>query len=344
VTSFPELDSRRRTEPTTARAIRWPRPGVAELVEAAAPPSGADHGVTIDVLVTVISSGTERARYLDLPNASVPFPHHPGYMAAGVVVDGAATVPEGRLVAARHVGHQSIAVVPDRHLHLIPSGVGMIDAALWHVGVTALHGLERGSYQPGDPLAVVGSGLFGTLVRRLAIAQGSMSCLVVARSATKRWTVAGEIGSRFVLDDSPELVAERGRHSLVVDATGTAEGLTTAVQLAAPGARVVLLGSPRAALAEFPLAQVHGRGLRVVGAHVNAMHAAATLSGVDLEARLTERFFALASAGASFADVVALHRPEAAPAVYRQLARCGPTVGLAFDWTNGAHDLDRAPR
>lgn len=344
MTSSAELVSTHRTEPRLARAIRWPRPGAAEVVEALPIPSGSDRGVTIDVSVSVISSGTERARYLGLPNASVVFPHLPGYMAAGVVVEGSTTLSTGSRVAARHVGHRSVAVVPNRHLHLIPRGVRMVDAALWHVGVTALHGLERGSYERGEPLAIVGAGLFGALVRRLAIAQGSMSCLVVATSASKRWTVAGEVGSRFVLADSADFVAEHGRHSLVIDATGTAEGLTTAVQLAAPGGRVVLLGSPRAPLAEFPLGNVHDRGLRVVGAHVNALHAAAKLTGIDLEARLTERFFALVSGAASFVDIVAIHRPQAAPVVFRQLARCGSSVGLAFDWTNGADDLDRSLR
>lgn len=341
MTSSRELTSTRRTDVRLARAIRWPRHGVADVVDALPNSSGSERGVTIDVSVSVISSGTERARYLGLPNATVAFPHLPGYMAAGVIVEGSATLPTGSPVAARHVGHQSVAVVPDRDLHLIPRGVRMVDAALWHVGVTALHGLERGSYERGEPLAVVGAGLFAALVRRMAIAQGSTSCVVVAKSASKRWTVAGEVGSRFVLAGSTDFAAEQGRHSLVIDATGTAEGLTTAVRLAADGGRVVLLGSPRAPLAEFPLELVHDRGLRVVGAHVNALHAAAKLTGIDLEARLTEEFFALVSGGASFVDLVAVHRAETAPFVYRQLATSRSLVGAAFDWTNGEDDLDR---
>jgi threonine dehydrogenase-like Zn-dependent dehydrogenase len=343
MTSSTARGSTRRTELRSARAIRWPRPGVAEVVETILP-QHPEHGVTIDVSVSVISSGTERARYLGLPNANVDFPHFPGYMAAGVVVEGTATLPMGSRVAARHVSHQSVAVVPERHLHLIPRGTRTVDAAVWHVGVTALHGLERGSYEPGEPIAVVGAGLFGALVRRLAIARGSTSCLVVATSASKRWTVTGETGSRFALADSADFAAEQGRHALVIDASGTPEGLTTAVRLGAVGGRIVLLGSPRALLAPFPLEHVHDRGIRVVGAHVNALHAAAKLTGKDLEGQLTEEFFSLTAGAASFADLVTVHPPETAPAVYRQLATSRSVVGAAFDWAEGAPEPGRSLR
>ena len=281
--------------------------------------------------VSVVSSGTERARLLQLPNASVELPHFPGYMAAGVVIDGERTLPSGSLVSTRHVGHRSAAVVPAHDLHPVPAGVRAVDAALWHVGVTAMHGLARGSYEPGEPLVVVGAGLIGALVRRFAAAQGS-PCIVVAASASKRWSVANETDTRFVLAGSSEWEEERARHALVIDATGTGDGLVGAVSLAGRGGRVVLLGSPRAVVAPLPVGQIHDRGLLVVGAHVRSLHAASEQAGVDLGAPLTERFFSLLAEGVSFADLIEVRAPSDAPDVYRELADRRSAIGFAFDW------------
>ncbi len=330
MTSLAELASTRRRDVPPAHAVRWTRPGSAELVEVPHR-SDSDHGVSVDVSVSVISSGTERARFLQLPNASVELPHFPGYTAADVVADANGTLPTGSLVAARHVGHRSSAIARENDLHLVPPGVRMVDAALWHVGVTALHGLERASYQPGEPVVVVGAGLIGALVRRFATALGS-PCLVVARSTNKHWTVADEAVTCFVLADSPEFTEERTRHSLVIDATGAADGLVTAVDLAARNGRVVLLGSPRAQLAPLPIRPIHDRGLRVIGAHVRSLRAASEQAGVDLGAELTERFFHFLSEGVSFADLIEMRAPHDAPEVYRELAERRSAVGFAFDW------------
>jgi threonine dehydrogenase-like Zn-dependent dehydrogenase len=156
---------------------------------------------------------------------------------------------------------------------------------------------------------------------------------VVARSESKTWAMEREAGSCFVRADAPELSAEYGRHSLVIDATGAAQGLVTAVTLAGLSGRVVLIGSPRSPVGDVPLEQVHDRGIHVVGAHVRALDALARQSGVDLRARFTESFFAALEAGVSLADVIALRPPEMAAGVYRELSERASIVGLGFDWT-----------
>src|SRR5207249_2159301 len=66
-------------------AVVWPESGHTDLVPVDVPVSGPGE-VTVDVLCSVVSAGTERALYLGLPNARPGFPHRPGYSAAGAVV------------------------------------------------------------------------------------------------------------------------------------------------------------------------------------------------------------------------------------------------------------------
>lgn len=310
--------------PAPVLAITWPRPGVAEL-RAAGPPVRRGPGeVTVDLACTVTSSGTERARFLALPNASVGFPHVPGYMGSGVVTgtDAGPSVPVGSVVAVRGAPHKSTVVAPAAHVHAVPHGVAAEDAALWQLGLTALHGLWRGGYDAGEPVRVVGAGLLGAIVRRIVIARGSR-VTVMARSRAKAWAV-NDPGATFVTAGE---VAADGAPRLVVDATGTAEGLCVAAGATATGGTVVLLGSPRAALAPLPARDLHDRGLRVVGAHIDTLAAA----GGNADA-LTAEWFRLLAAGLTFTDLLERHAPGEAPAVYRRLSGEPGFVGAVFDW------------
>ena len=49
---------------------------------------------------------------------------------------------------------------------------------------------------------------------------------------------------------------------------------------------------------------------------------------------MTEAYFDLLSHGASFGDVLAVHRPDDAALVYRELAADRSLIGAAFDWTH----------
>src|SRR5919201_6759849 len=75
----------RRSSLVSGRAVVWTAPGLAELVAIEVPRAG-DGEVTVEVLVSAVSSGTESAQYLRLPNTSLRFPHQPGYSAAGIVL------------------------------------------------------------------------------------------------------------------------------------------------------------------------------------------------------------------------------------------------------------------
>ncbi|MFF4607844.1 Gfo/Idh/MocA family oxidoreductase [Streptomyces sp. NPDC001339] len=319
------------------RVIRWPRPGAVEVLEAEAdqPAPGPDE-VAVDVRVSVMSPGTERARFLGLPTAQVTYPHVAGYLAAGTVRGDAPGMTAGTRVAVRGARHKSIAVAAVASVRPIPDGVAFADAALWKLALTAMHGLAQGGHRSDEPLTVVGAGLLGATTRRLAAARGCAGRVAVAATREKEWTTTAEKGTRFVV--AGHATASVPRAPLVVDATGTAEGLRTAMAMAADGGRVVLLGSPRVELASFPFAEVYDRGLRVTGAHIDTLHTGA-------EPALTEEFFTMLAEGRFSAhDLLTPWAVEDAPLAYRRLAEDRSFVGAAFHWQGSPARREPPPR
>jgi len=310
--------------------VRWPSAGETEVV-ATTVKSRAGHAV-VQVDLSVSNPGTERARYLRLPNASIGFPHVPGSGAIGQVVEAVSGFQKGELVTIRAWGHQSVAAAPVERLRRVPQATDPVDAALWQLGLIAMYGLGIGDFVPGEPLTVVGAGLVGAIVRRVAIARGTQECTVVATSTAKRWSVENEPATRFVTTDASEFGQER--HRLVIDASGTGAGLAAAVAAAADGGRIVLLGSPRIPAAAVPVREIYERRLRLVGAHIDTLPDASAASGDDLMARYTNESFALIAARQlTAADLVTIYTPGQTHVLYRQLTNDRSLIGAGIRWS-----------
>lgn len=305
------------------RSVVWPTVGHCGLIDQDEPTARPGE-VTVDVHISVLSPGTERAVFLGLPTACCRFPQYPGYMAAGSVRQ-AGSIDAGTLVAVRRAGHRSVAVVPQTLVRRIPAAVNVVDAATWQLALTALYGLTLGRLQPGEPVVVVGAGLLGVMTRRLAAACGASTVWALARTEAKAWGARPEATTRFVAE--PELPE---RAPLVLDVTGSAAGLAKAASVTASGGRVVLVGSPRAMSAAVPLQEIYDRRLLLVGAHISNLDESA-------ESGLTDRLFAFLAEGRfSILDVMEIHPASEAPAVYERLAGDPALIGAALRWDSGA--------
>lgn len=317
------------------RQVVLPGPGRCEIIDQDEPQGGPGQ-VAVDVSVSVLSPGTERAILLDRPTAGSRFPEFPGYMAAGTVRSGPG-FSAGTRVAVRRARHADVAVVPARYVRAVPDRVPPADAAVWQLALTALHGLETGGQVAGEPVTVIGQGLLGVITRRLATALGAPQVRAVAASAAKTWSCRTEPSTVF---------GEPGRldggTSLVVDATDSGPGLAVALASAADGGRVVLLGSPRAEQADVPLQQLHDRRLDLRGAHVSQLTEAH-------EERLSDLFFSLLEQRRfTVRDVLADYPAHKAPEVYRRLAGDRAFISAALHWdaprpAPGRHALAARP-
>ncbi len=264
---------------------------------------------------------------MGLPNAHIGFPHVPGYLSAGVVVDGPGHV--GERVAIRGAPHQSHIVVPPSQVHSIAADVDEVDAALWQLGITCLNGLRAGGHPASTPLVVVGAGLVGAITRRLAVARGAKACHVLAASDAKAWSIRGEERVTF------DVVGRRDqpRCSLVVDASGSPRGLPVALDHVADGGTVVLLGSPRAHTAPVDMGQLQDRGLRIIGAHIDTLKFD-RLQAARIEEALSAEYHNMLEHGeVTFRNLVEVHRAETAPLVYRRISTDAALVAVAFDWS-----------
>ena len=327
-----------RPAASTGTAIVWTGPGRAEVVpvEVPAPRQGQ---VSVLVEVSAVSLGTERARWLGLPGASVRYPHQPGYSLAGTVHavgPGVYDIEPGTPVAVWGAPHQSLVTVDRVQVHPLAEGADPTSAALVTLGAIAELGVARAGDVGGRSLAVIGAGAIGLLAQRIATADGAKPCTVVAASTAKDAVVAGDPGAVPARPAAVDAVAA----DVVVEATGAAAGLDLAVRAAAPRGTVVVLGTTRAEAVPVPLDLVATRALRVVGAHAGLLDAPGGTSGLDRRSA-AQRFLDQVATGAVRVDDLVTFRadPAGAADLLDRLGSDRTQVVPVIDWWRLAPDL-----
>jgi len=238
-----------------ARAFWVTSPGHGAILDESLPVAGADDA-SVRTLFSGVSRGTESLVFAGaVPDTErermrapyqageFPAPVKYGYCNVGEVESGPGALV-GRRVFSLYP-HQTRFVVPASALHLLPEVVPPGRAVLAANMETALNGVWDAAVQPGDRVAVIGAGAVGCLVAWLAgQIPGTEVCLVdINRS---RAAVADALGVRFAVPaEAP------GERDLVIHASGSPDGLVTALRLCAFEATVVELswfGSRQVAL------------------------------------------------------------------------------------------------
>ena len=228
-----------------ARAFWLREPGVGEIRDVRLPePRAGD--VVVRTLRSAVSRGTESlvfgghvpADQYDVMRApfqdgDFPGPVKYGYLNVGQVEDGPDRLL-GRNVFCLHP-HQTAYVVPAAAVVEVPDGVPVRRAVLAGIVETAVNALWDAPPLVGDRVAVVGAGVLGCSVARLASRiPGTRVTLVDVDPS--RAAVAAALGVDFA---SPEDAA--GGCDLVMHASATSAGLQTAVDLLAPEGTVLEL-------------------------------------------------------------------------------------------------------
>lgn len=254
-----------------AQALWYIAPGKAEIrPDALAPPATGE--VRVRALFGAISRGTEalvlagrvpesefermRAPFM---GGGFPFPVKYGYATVGRVETGEL---RGRNVFALHP-HQTLFNIPTSAVAVLPDNVPPERAVLAANMETALNALWDAAPGPAGRIAIVGGGVVGALVAylcgKLAGAEVTLIDINPARAELAR-----TLGVRFALPD-----AAAGDCSLVIHASATAEGLATALSLAAFEATVLELSWYGDAPVPVPLGGAfHSRRLRLVSSQV----------------------------------------------------------------------------
>ncbi len=229
----------------TARAFWVRSPGVGEVREVDLPAPGPDE-VLVRSVYSGISRGTEtlvfgggvppgqyRVMRAPFQEGDFPGPLKYGYLNVGTVEEGPGDLV-GRTVFSLHP-HQDLFTVPADAVFPVPEGVPAERAVLAGTVETAVNALWDASPLVGDRIAVVGAGMVGCCVARLASRiPGARVQLVDVDPGRAR--TADALGVGFAAP-----AEAMGDCDLVFHASATEAGLTRSLELLASEGEVVEL-------------------------------------------------------------------------------------------------------
>jgi len=294
--------------------------------------------VLVETVATAVSAGTERAVYLGRAGAFAAFPHVPGYSNAGrVVASGSGSVHAVGAMVAGSGPHASLYRAPASQLAAIPEGVDPRQAALAVVAGIAQFGLQRGGVVAGLRVAIIGLGIIGQLAARIAIAGGAHVIVVARRrellDVARTAAIAGAVDTSAGPDALDQVLAD-----VVIDVTGNPETIHDAVRAAAPGGRIVLLGSPRGLTEALPLAEIMRKEVELVGAHTSTAPTGSSGGArgeQPVQRNWVDYLDLIATGRMSVAELLdASHPPDRAEEVYKRIAQAPASARATFfDWT-----------
>ena len=309
---------------TTSERAFWIRePGVGEIrTEQLREPGEGE--VRVRTRFSAISRGTEslvfsgrvpeseRARMrAPFQEGELPGPVKYGYLNVGVVEAGSAALL-GRDVFSL-TPHQTAGIVPAAAVVPIPDQVPLQRAVLTGIVETAVNVLWDVPALVGDRVTVVGAGLVGCCIARLAAHQAGTAVTLVDTDPA-RGAMAEALGTRFAApDDAP------GEQDVVYHASGHAEGLALSLGLLRTDGTVADLSWYGDAPVTLPLGGFHSRRLTIRSSQVGQLAPVrrgvlTTHDRLALAARLLvdPAFDALLSAPRPFTELPALLAATAA--------------------------------
>lgn len=176
----------------------------------------------------------------------------------------------------RHPGaFADFLTLPIRNLHVVPESVTDDQAVFVEPLAAALQVTEAVHISPRDRVVVIGVGKLGMLVAQVLKLTGADVIGVVRHEKQARLLEQWHIRTA-ALQDLPEQWAQ-----VVVDVTGTAEGLTDALGLVEPRGTIVLK-STYDGLPQVNMTQIAVREIRIVGSRCGPFDAALRLLKSEL--------------------------------------------------------------
>lgn len=229
--------------------------------------------VQVQVHLSLISPGTERAYILDLPNTFIKYPVKLGYSAAGVVKKVGSEVKElsvGDRVYCR-LAHQSLGNMNASSVFKLPDEVSLEHAAFTTLGHIALQGVRKTRLEIGEAAMVIGLGVIGQISLQLARIGGALPAIGVDRIQS-RLNTALQCGADkvFNADEENWMEAVGDKPQVVIELTGAPDAVGTALEIVRPFGRVSLTGSSRGLSTVNFYRDVHSKGVTIIGAHASS--------------------------------------------------------------------------
>ena len=336
---------------------------VARLLECPMPEPKSDE-VRVRVVRSCISSGTERANLIGVPDAGVgifangdgvTWPRQCGYSTSGVVDkvgEGVEDLKPGDRVAMSWTVHARYVVVPAANAYLMPDGVSFESSAFTHISTFPMAAVRKCRLEIGEGAIVMGQGVLGQLAVKILRAAGATPVIAADPLPEKRERAIA-LGADAALDPSEPDFAKKakslcrsGRNVMLgkvpmsgpavgIEVTGVGKALDNVLDAIAPYGRIALLGCTRNS--NFTIDyyhKVHGRGVTLVGAHTLARNECESAPGWWTQRDDALAFLRLLAYGridlSGFVDEV--RSPSECGEVYARLAKGGAFPTVQFNW------------
>jgi len=253
--------------------------------------------VLVKNLWGLISSGTELAMFTEthvgfpVPDFGyAKFPFHPGYATVSCVMEVGEKINElqsGDLIFTR-VGHASHAILSaPGQWHPVPDGIPIEHVPFAALAQIALSSVRLSNIRLGHTVVIFGQGLVGNLAAQLMQSAGARKVIGID-PIPQRLEISAQCGIDLQINpdeadiiESIDQVTSGKGCQIVVEATGSPEVASQAIQVASQMGQVILLGSPRGS-AEIELYfGLHRKGISLIGAHASRQVDAAQYGDAD---------------------------------------------------------------
>lgn len=329
------------------KRIVFTKPKTAELLSEELRAIKANEAL-VETELTLISSGTERACILGMPN-TVPltFPKHLGYCGIGRVTETGADVKNvapGDRVLVYHGFHADFNAVNSDNLYRVyEEDLDSREAVFTIIASMGLGGVRKAELEIGESAMVMGLGLLGIFSVQFCALSGAHPVIAVDLNPERR-ALALKLGADYALDPSEpdfskkvkEITYEKGV-SACIEVTGVAAALKQALDCAARQGRVVLLGCTRISDCDIDYyRQVHVPGIKIIGAHNMVRPKTESYPHHWTNRDDCTVIMRLISAGKLKVKPILsrIVKPEEAPAIYTELCESKNfPIGTLFDWS-----------
>lgn len=176
-------------------------------------------------------------------------------------------------------GFAELCVAPEANVHRVPAGLDPFTASFAEPLTIGIQACRRGEVAAGDYCLILGAGPIGLAILEVARARGARA--VVADLNEERLAFARELGAETIAGGAQLAATVRQQTNgdgadVVIEAAGAAAAIQAAIDLVAPGGRVVIVGLAKDQVAldgfVFTRKEVNIRGSRnSVGAFPEAL-------------------------------------------------------------------------
>ncbi len=165
--------------------------------------------------------------------------------------------------------------MPERQCYKLSKDIAPSHAAMLEPLSCALHGIQIAEIAVGDTVLIIGAGIIGIIMLKLAILSGASNVLV-SDVDEKRRLFARSVGADYIIDpneiDVTKMIKDitEGGPEVVIECVGSTASTEKAIEYVRDGGKVIIFGvSPIGEKISISPYEIFRRGLVIKGSFIN---------------------------------------------------------------------------